>query len=290
MAKKRMFSMNICDSDAFLDMPLSTQCLYFHLNMRADDDGFVDNPKKIMRMLGAAEDDLNVLISRHFILPFESSGVIVIKHWRMHNSLSRNSYTETQYIEEKSMLLLKSNDSYSFTEGEPINDSKIKLLEERRRENREKQRRNNALITQEQRVDNAKVTHADKKREEEKREEKISLDKKREEEQPEAVHVNYQAIVDAFNQTCPSFPRVKNLSDNRRKAIKARLNTYSEADFQVLFEKAEASEFLKGKNSRNWMATFDWLITDSHMAKVLDGNYDAWTSSNAAGGIDWSKV
>jgi predicted phage replisome organizer len=86
--------------------------------------------------------------------------------------------------------------------------------------------------------------------------------------------INYQEIVDLYNDTCVSFPRVKSLSDARKKAIKARLNSYSLDDFKNLFAKAEASTFLKGGNDRNWSATFDWLIKDANMAKVLDGNYD----------------
>lgn len=86
--------------------------------------------------------------------------------------------------------------------------------------------------------------------------------------------VNYQRIADMYNETCVSFPRLKALSDSRKKAIKARLNTYTEEDFKTLFQKAEASSFLKGENNRNWTATFDWLIKDSNMAKVLDGNYE----------------
>ena len=124
MANKRMFTMKIVDSDAFLDMPLSTQCLYFHLNMRADDDGFIDNPKKVMRIIGASEDDLKLLIAKRFVLVFEN-GVIVIKHWRMHNTIGKTRYTETQYTEYKNQLLLKDNKAYSLTEGQPIDDSKI---------------------------------------------------------------------------------------------------------------------------------------------------------------------
>lgn len=123
MANKRMFTMKIVDSDAFLDMPLSTQCLYFHLNMRADDDGFIDNPKKVMRIIGASEDDLKLLIAKRFVLVFEN-GVIVIKHWRMHNTIGKTRYTETQYTEYKNQLLLKNNKAYSLTEGQPIDDSK----------------------------------------------------------------------------------------------------------------------------------------------------------------------
>lgn len=112
MAERRMFAKTIIDSDPFLDMPLSTQALYFHLSMRADDDGFINNPKKIQRMIGASDDDLKVLIMKRFILPFES-GVVVIKHWRMHNYIRNDRYKETVYQEEKSQLLLKENGSYT---------------------------------------------------------------------------------------------------------------------------------------------------------------------------------
>jgi hypothetical protein len=107
-----MFSKKIIDSDAFMDMPLSTQALYFHLSMRADDDGFINNPKKIQRMVGASDDDLKVLIAKRFILTFES-GIIVVKHWRMHNYIRSDRYKPTDYIEEKSRLELKENGSYT---------------------------------------------------------------------------------------------------------------------------------------------------------------------------------
>lgn len=86
--------------------------------------------------------------------------------------------------------------------------------------------------------------------------------------------VNYQEIVNLFNDTCVSYPHVRTITDKRKKAIKARLKKYSVDDFKALFQKAEASSFLKGSNSRNWSANFDWLICDSNMAKVLEGNYD----------------
>lgn len=112
MAERRMFAKTIIDSDAFLDMPLSTQCLYFHLNMRADDDGFINNPKKIQRMIGASDDDLKVLMSKNFIIPFEN-GIVVIKHWKIHNYIRNDRYKETVYQEEKSMLIEKENKAYS---------------------------------------------------------------------------------------------------------------------------------------------------------------------------------
>jgi hypothetical protein len=107
-----MFTQKIVDSDAFLDMPLSTQALYFHLNMRADDDGFINNPKKIMRMIGASEDDLKVLCLKRFVIPFES-GVMVIKHWKMHNYIQKDRYKPTVYTEELALLEVKENGSYT---------------------------------------------------------------------------------------------------------------------------------------------------------------------------------
>lgn len=116
MAEKRMFAKTIMDSDAFLDMPLSTQCLYFHLSMRADDDGFINNPKKIQRMIGCADDDFKLLIAKRFVIPFES-GIVVIKHWKIHNYIRKDRYNETVYQEEKNMLTEKENGVYSLTEN-----------------------------------------------------------------------------------------------------------------------------------------------------------------------------
>lgn len=112
MSQRRMFSPQIVDSDAFLDMPPTSQLLYFHLCMRADDDGFVGNPKKVLRMVGGNDDDLKILMGKRFILSFEN-GVVVIKHWLIHNSIRSDRYHETQYLEEKSTLAVKENKSYT---------------------------------------------------------------------------------------------------------------------------------------------------------------------------------
>lgn len=112
MAERRMFAKTIIDSDAFIDMPLSTQALYFHLSMRADDDGFINNPKKIMRMIGASEDDYKVLCLKRFIIPFDS-GIVVIKHWKIHNYIQKDRYKPTVYTEEKASLTSKDNGVYT---------------------------------------------------------------------------------------------------------------------------------------------------------------------------------
>lgn len=112
MSQRRMFTLQIVDTDAFLDMPATSQLLYFHLAMRADDDGFVDKPKKILREVGVNDDDMKVLLTKRFILAFES-GIIVIKHWKMHNYIQSDRYHETKYLEEKSKLTTKENGAYT---------------------------------------------------------------------------------------------------------------------------------------------------------------------------------
>lgn len=113
-----MFSLKIVSSDAFLEMPASSRELYFQLGMYADDDGFV-SPKKIMRMVGASEDDLKVLLAKRFLLAFES-GVVVIKHWLIHNLMRADRYTETDYIVEKATLKLNGWGAYTDKDGAPL--------------------------------------------------------------------------------------------------------------------------------------------------------------------------
>ena len=112
MAERRMFAKTIVTSDAFLDMPMSARCLYFTLGMFADDDGFVNNPRSILRQIGASNDDMNVLIAKKFVLTFES-GVIVIKHWRINNYLRNDRYHATTYQDEKKQLTIDENGAYT---------------------------------------------------------------------------------------------------------------------------------------------------------------------------------
>ena len=111
-----MFAKTIIDSDSFLDMPASAQALYFHLSMRADDDGFINNPKKIQRMVNSSDDDLRLLVAKRFIIPFDS-GIVVIKHWKIHNYIQNDRYRPTIYQEEKAMLDVMENKEYSIVNG-----------------------------------------------------------------------------------------------------------------------------------------------------------------------------
>lgn len=129
MAEKRMFSNKITQSDAFLSMPATSQNLYWHLSMDADDEGFVNRPKSIMRMVGASDDDMNILIAKKFIIPFNvandgvmSSMVCVIKHWFINNYIRPDRLKETSYSNERGMLTIQENGSYSF-DLRPENDT-----------------------------------------------------------------------------------------------------------------------------------------------------------------------
>ena len=112
-----MFTKKITQSDEFLSMPHSSQNLYFHLNMEADDEGFVNSPKKVMRYINASEDDLKILLGKRFILAFES-GVIVIKHWKMHNVIRPDRIKETDYVREKAQLMTEENGKYRIIDGQ----------------------------------------------------------------------------------------------------------------------------------------------------------------------------
>lgn len=244
MAERRMFAKTIIDSDMFLDMPLSSQALYFHLSMRADDDGFISNPKRIQRMVSCSDDDLKLLVAKNFIIPFES-GVVVIKHWKIHNYIKKDRYKETIYRDEKGMLTTTQNNIYEIdiSNGYQVDTECIQ---------------NGHQVDTQDRLGKDSIV-----------EDRLEIENTTSKVAP----VQPQTILDMFNEICKSYPRATKLSESRRKAIKARLKMYSIDDFKQLFEMAEGSSFLKGGNNHNWSANFDWLIKDANMAKVLDGNY-----------------
>lgn len=120
MAEKRMFSQNIIESDAFTDMPAEAQMLYVHLSMNADDDGFCDKPRQIMRQCGASNDSMKLLVAKKFVLTFEKNDgfIVVIKHWRMNNYIRKDTYRETKYKEFMRELYYDENQSYSMNPGD----------------------------------------------------------------------------------------------------------------------------------------------------------------------------
>lgn len=153
MAERRMFAKRVIDSDGFLDMPGSARLLYYDLGMRADDDGFVDSPKKIMRMTGASPDDLNILVLKNFIIPFDI-GVVVIKHWKIHNYIRKDTYRETDYREQKRLLDTGDDNVYRVISGTDAGlsytgrrrDADVTLTQEsKEKDNTDKSKENNSL-------------------------------------------------------------------------------------------------------------------------------------------------
>ncbi len=253
MAEKRMFAKTIVLSDAFLDMPMSARCLYFTLSMMADDDGFVSSPKAIMRQCGAAMDDLSILISKRYVLAFES-GVIVIKHWRINNYLRQDRYTETTYLEEKSMLALDAKGSYIEAEssdfgipvGIPVVDHPV---------------------------------YPDKDRLEESR-----LEEDREDLTDPVGSVcrtkDVRRIVDAWN-TLGLQQVTKVTSDSKRGVmLRARVNEFGVDKVLEAIEKVRESDFLKGQSKSEFVITFEWFVRPNNFVKILEGNYDNRISQN----------
>lgn len=267
MTNKRMFTMKIVDTDAFLDMPLSTQCLYFHLNMRADDDGFIGNPKRIEKIIGANDDDLKILIAKRFVILFDD-GVIVIKHWRMHNTLSRDRYVETSYTDEKKKLLLKDNGSYSLTNGNSIDDTK--LIERSNRQTQKRRKIDEQKTYSDKDIDLDKDLELDKE-----------LDKDKEKDINDLIvskdtirQTDVRQVVIEWN-TLEEFgiTPVKRMTPKREQAVKARIRQNCVEDILEAIENIRRSTFLQGQNKNGWMVTFDWFLKPGNFAKVFEGQY-----------------
>ena len=267
MAEKRMFTQKIIDSDAFLEMPTSAQALYFHLNMRADDDGFVNNPKKITRYVGAAEDDLKLLLLKRFIIGFES-GVIVIKHWRMHNTLRQDRYTPTDYQEEYAKLTLKDNKAYTEKDhvSGPVLASGTSLEPEWQPDGNQMapswQPNGNQLEPQ-NRIDKNSI---DKNREEKEREGLTFSNEK-------VCCADAQRVAEAWNTL--GLSKVTKLvpGSQRSQMLNKRIKEYGVDEVLRAIENVRASRFLNGDNKKGWQVTFDWFVHPSNFSKVLDGNY-----------------
>lgn len=283
MADRRMFSKSIIDSDEFLDMPLSTQALYFHLAMRADDDGFINNPRKIQRIVGCGNDDIKLLIAKQFIIPFES-GIVVIKHWRVHNYIQKDRYKPTMYQDEKSQLDIKPNKPYTIkNDGE--NDMDTPCIQDV--SNMETQVRLGKVRLGKVSIEG----EIDRGVGEDDPEPAPPLPPDHPEEcvvdiAPQPKRTDYQKVLDLYNSICVSLPKADRLSDVRKKAIKARLNKFTMEDLERAFRIAEESQFLKGSNNRNWIANLDWMLKEANLVKILDGNYSERQKRN---GVDYSS-
>ena len=264
MAKKRMFRLDVLETDAFMDMPLTTQALYFHLNLRADDDGFVGNPKMITRNIGASMDDLKLLITKRFVLLFED-GVIVIKHWRLHNNLTSSRYTETKYLEDKARLFLKDNGSYSENEGNLIDDTHY--IETGKRQT--KQRRD---------IDETKTT-LDKSSVD-----KNSIDKSSSVVAPTPIDQQLDQIMSAWNEI-PHTVKIKSIvpMTQRYDELRVVLSMVGMDGVMEAIQRVKESDYL----SQRGHVVFDRYMNRNAIQGLLEGAYDEDYSTDKTGGTDY---
>lgn len=278
MADRRMMSKKIIDSDAFTEMPLSSQALYFHLLLRADDDGFLNNAKKIMRNIGANQNDYDMLIMKRFIIQFDE-GVCVIKHWLIHNYIRSDRYKPTQYIEEKNMLSVKENGAYQLfknDEGTPVGNhmETIGIPSENHMETIGIPNGNQKRTTCDT-IDTASPTW----------ETQVRLGKDRIGKDiivsdDTICRTDVQRVVEAWNQLGINPVSRMASTSTRYKMISARIKEYGVDDVLKAIEKINESTFLKGGGSRGWMIDFEWFSRPNNFPKVLEGQYDDKKSSS----------
>ena len=273
MATRRMFSKRIINSARFLKMPISTQALYFHLGLHADDDGVVE-AYYVIKQIGCSEDDLRVLASKGFIQVLNDDLVAYITDWNENNYIRADRKIDSIYKN----LLVSMNPDIKLIEKRPRADAKPKVIDTTYSgsdgENDDGQPTDNQRTTNGQSTDGIGKVRLGQESLEQESLKQVSLKKEGVEKNNRRSQINYQEIIDLFNDTCVSLPRVTTLSQARKKAIKARLKTFDIDDFKMMFVKAQESDFLKGRNPRNWFATFDWMIKDANFGKILEGNYD----------------
>lgn len=267
MAEKRMFTKSIIDSDAFLEMPLSAQALYFHLNMRADDDGFIKNPNRITSYVGASIDDLRILLVKRFVIRFDS-GVIVIKHWRMHNTLKSDRYHPTEYQDELALLCVKPNKAY--TEKIPEQDDIPELQESSENSSGTKlepERNQNGTSDLGLGLDLDLGLG-------------LGLEKSLTVSNDTVCWTkDVQRVLDVWNSL--GLNKIQKISKdtNRGKMLNARLKEYGADTVVNAIERIKKSSFLKGQNLSGWTIVFDWFIKPNNFIKVMEGNYDDNTGS-----------
>lgn len=271
MAKKRMFSLGVLETDAFMDLPLSSQALYFHLCLRADDDGFIGNPKRITQNIGASIDDLKLLVTKRFVIVFED-GVIVIKHWRMHNAIKSDRYIKTNYTEDLALLKIKENGAYSMSSTPEISDGS---------QMDHKWSANGEQMAQTGSVDKNSID--------------IGLVKRSKVEDSNIPSTNngsfidnyasqgifsenlkdeMTVIVDEWNKTGTLPAKKFRLDSERGRNMAARIQENGLNGVLDAMRKVRDSGFCHGDGPKGWVANLDWFLRADNFQKVIEGQFD----------------
>lgn len=280
MAQKRMFDKIITNDDNFLEMPNSTQALYFHLSMNADDDGFVNNWKSIMKITGTKEDDLKILISKSYLIAFDS-GILVIKHWRINNYLRGDRYRPTQFQKEFNMLENHENKAYQLksewsTIGIPlVNPDKIRIDKNRIEKNREEE---NSIEDTKMSLKTDKIDKMSLKTDNLSSNDSLAIASPTPTENKKEVFNNFLNI---YNEECTNLPKCLKITKKRKVAInKCLKEKIDEEVFREICIKANQSNFLIGENDRNWKADFDFVTRSDKAMQILEGKYENRQKSN----------
>lgn len=268
MAERRMFAKQIIDSDAFLDMPLSTQSFYFHLSMRADDDGFLNNAKKIQRMLGCSDDDYKILLAKNFIIPFEN-GLCVIKHWRIHNYIQKDRYKPTIHTEEAKKITIKNNNVYTMytgciQDGDGL-DSQVRLGKVRLGKE--------SINSHQQAADDSNIF------------DDLQQDDSSKKQIPICPH---QEIINLFAKHLPMGIQPRIWTEARQTALRTRWREDEKRQnidwWDKFFAHISKSNFLTGKvtdrDGRSFEISLDFIIKSANFAKIIEGKYDNKAVSN----------
>lgn len=264
MAERRMFAKSIVLSDVFLDMPMSARCLYFTLGMLADDDGFVGSPRSIMRQCGASTDDLQILLAKRYVLGFES-GVIVIKHWKINNYLQNDRHRDTTYLEELGTLTLDQKNAYTERikgqESDPcIQDGYI--LDTQDRIGKVSIGKVNILPpTPSSTEPDTENTYP------------VMVDRTTAAYNGVTAHDVLSEWVSKFNSIA-GLQKVKKTTINDETNIQTILRHFSLEDIEQTFDKLAKSDFLQGRNNKNWKVSFDWFTDLDNFTKIFNGKYD----------------
>lgn len=264
-----MFSKRLTQSAKFLKMPISCQALYFHLGIHADDDGVVE-AYNVIRATGCTEDDLRVLVTKGYVRVLNDDLVTYINDWRENNSIRADRKIDSIYKD----LLIAMVPDVKLVESRQRADVKSKVIDTTccglDDETDETDTMDNQWTTNGQPMDGIGKDRIDK----------FSLGKVSLE---NICPITYQSVLDLYQEICVSYPKLRKPSTARQSKINARIKNFTLDDFRLLFEKAEASDFMKGNNKEGWSATFDWMMNENNMLKVLEGNYDNRSSGDSKG-------